>query len=112
LRSGAKRVYAGTRRPLDHWAGRVRPLTLDMTGEEQAQTAVDEIESVDIVINNAGIAHDDDLSDRSVPERRLAVNLVGTYRVTQAFRPLLTDPRGAISQQSVPERRGLVPHSP
>jgi NAD(P)-dependent dehydrogenase (short-subunit alcohol dehydrogenase family) len=36
------------------------------------------------------------LSDPSVLERHLAVNLFGTYDVTQAFLPLLTRSRGAI----------------
>src|SRR5204863_2920824 len=38
----------------------------------------------------------DDLSDRAALERHLAVNLFGTYAVTQAFLPLLTRSRGAI----------------
>ena len=38
----------------------------------------------------------DDLSDRAVLERHLAVNLFGTYGVTQAFLPLLTRSEGAI----------------
>jgi NAD(P)-dependent dehydrogenase (short-subunit alcohol dehydrogenase family) len=36
------------------------------------------------------------LSDRAALERHLAVNLLGTYDVTQAFLPLLTRSRGAI----------------
>jgi short-subunit dehydrogenase len=47
-------------------------------------------------INNAGLAFDDDLSDRTALERHLAVNLFGTYGVTQAFLPSLTRSRGAI----------------
>jgi NAD(P)-dependent dehydrogenase (short-subunit alcohol dehydrogenase family) len=61
-----------------------------------ARAAVDEIKALEILINNAGIANYDDLSDRTVLERHLAVNLFGTYRVTQAFLPLLTRSRGAI----------------
>jgi NAD(P)-dependent dehydrogenase (short-subunit alcohol dehydrogenase family) len=38
----------------------------------------------------------DDLSDRAGLERHLAVNLFGTYGVTQAFLPLLAPSRGAI----------------
>ena len=38
----------------------------------------------------------DDLSDRAVLEQHLAVNLFGTYGVTQAFLPLLTRSRGVI----------------
>jgi len=96
LRRGAKRVYAGTRQPLAHPDGRVTPLPLDVTSAAQTQAAADQVGSLDILINNAGIALYDDLSDRSALERHLAVNLFGTYSVTQAFLPLLTRSRGAI----------------
>ena len=96
LRRGAKRVYAGTRQPLAHPDGRVTPLTLDVTNAAQIKAAVESVESLDILINNAGLALYDDLSDRAALERHLAVNLFGTYDVTQAFLPLLTRSRGAI----------------
>src|SRR6266852_6060037 len=96
LRRGAKRVYAGTRQPLDHLDGRVTPLTLDVTNAAQIQGAVERVESLDILINNAGLALYDDLSDRAALEQSLAVNLFGPYSVTQAFLPLLTRSRGAV----------------
>jgi len=96
LKRGAKRVYAGTRQPLDHPDRRVTPLTLDVTDAAQTQAAVDKVESLDILINNAGVALYDDLSDRAALEQHLAVNLFGMYAVTQAFLPLLTRSRGAI----------------
>jgi NAD(P)-dependent dehydrogenase (short-subunit alcohol dehydrogenase family) len=96
LTRGAKRVYAGTRQPLAHPGGRVTPLTLDVTSAAQIQAAADQVETLDILINNAGIALYDDLSDRAVLERHLAVNLFGTYGVTQAFLPLLTRSHGAV----------------
>jgi NAD(P)-dependent dehydrogenase (short-subunit alcohol dehydrogenase family) len=96
LSRGAKRVYAGTRQPLAHPDGRVTPLTLDVTSATQIQAAADRVETLDVLINNAGIAQYDDLSDRAVLERHLAVNLFGTYGVTQAFLPLLTRSHGAI----------------
>ena len=96
LTRGAKRVYAGTRQPLAHPGGRVTPLTLDVTSAAQIQAAADQVETLDVLINNAGIAQYDDLSDRSVLERHLAVNLFGTYGVTQAFLPLLTRSHGAV----------------
>jgi len=79
LRRGAKRVYAGTRQPLAHSDGRVTPLTLDVTNAAQTQAAADRVESLDILINNAGLALYDDLSDRAALEQHLAVNLFGTY---------------------------------
>jgi NAD(P)-dependent dehydrogenase (short-subunit alcohol dehydrogenase family) len=96
LRRGAKWVYAGTRKPLAHIDGRVTPLTLDVTNAAQTQGAVEKVESLDILINNAGLALYVDLSDRAALERCLAVNLFGTYGVTQAFLPLLTRSRGAV----------------
>lgn len=96
LRRGARRVYAGTRRPLTHTDERVTPLILDVTDEAQTKAAVASVEDLDILINNAGVAIDDDLTDRAVLERHLAVNLFGTYGVTRAFLPMLEESRGAI----------------
>lgn len=96
LRRGAKRVYAGTRRPSAHPDRRVTPLTLDVTNQAQIQAAVERVESLDLLINNAGILLFDDLSDRRALDEHLAVNLFGTYGVTQAFLPVLTRSRGAI----------------
>jgi len=96
LRRGAKRVYAGTRQPLAHTDPRVRPLTLDVTDAAQIRTAVDKVDSLDLLVNNAGIALYDDLSDPAVLEQHLAVNLFGPYAVTRAFLPKLTRSHGAI----------------
>jgi NAD(P)-dependent dehydrogenase (short-subunit alcohol dehydrogenase family) len=54
------------------------------------------VESLDILINNAGVALFDDLSERAAIEQHLAVNLYGTYGVTQAFLPQLIRAQGAI----------------
>jgi NAD(P)-dependent dehydrogenase (short-subunit alcohol dehydrogenase family) len=96
LRRGAARVYAGTRRPLATADERVTPLVLDVTESAQIEAAVESVESLDVLVNNAGLAIYDDLSDRAVLEQHLAVNLFGTYAVTQAFLPQLTRSRGAI----------------
>jgi NAD(P)-dependent dehydrogenase (short-subunit alcohol dehydrogenase family) len=96
LRRGAKRVYAGTRQPFTHLDKRVTPLILDVTSPAEIQRSVEKVESLDILINNAGLALSDDLSDRAALERHLAVNLFGPYGMTQAFLPLLTRSRGAI----------------
>jgi NAD(P)-dependent dehydrogenase (short-subunit alcohol dehydrogenase family) len=96
LARGARRVYAGTRQPLAHPDERVTPLILDVTNATQIQAAVEAVESLDILINNAGVALYDDLSDKATIEQHLAVNLFGTHAVTQAFLPLLTQSRGAI----------------
>jgi NAD(P)-dependent dehydrogenase (short-subunit alcohol dehydrogenase family) len=96
LRRGAKRVYAGMRSTLQNVEERVTPLTLDVTDDSQIRRAVDEVESLDVLINNAGVAIYDDLSNLDVIERHLAVNLLGPLKVTHAFLPLLKRSKGAI----------------
>ncbi|WP_163507533.1 SDR family NAD(P)-dependent oxidoreductase [Fodinicola acaciae] len=96
LARGAKQVYAGTRRSLTHPGERVTALRLDVTSTEQIQAAARHVPSLDILVNNAGLAVYGDLTDRAGLERQLAVNLFGTYAVTQAFLPLLMNSGGAI----------------
>ena len=96
LRRGATRVYAGTRQPLTHPDARVTPLALDVTDAAQVQRAAGQVESLDVLINNAGIWLSDDLSDRAALDLHLAINLFGTYGVTQAFLPLLVRSQGTI----------------
>jgi NAD(P)-dependent dehydrogenase (short-subunit alcohol dehydrogenase family) len=96
LSRGVARVYAGTRQPLTHPDARVTPLNLDVTDAAQIRAAAESVESLDILVNNAGIALYDDLSERAALEQHLAVNLFGTYGVTQAFLPLLAGSQGAI----------------
>ena len=96
LRSGARRVYAASRQSLVAADERVTSLTLDVTDAAEIRRAVDKVEALDILINNAGVSVPDDLSDRSALERHLAVNLYGTLDVTQAFLPALTSSGGAV----------------
>ncbi len=96
LRRGARCVYAGTRQPLAHPDERVTPLLLDVTDRAQIQAALDSVDSLDVLINNAGVSVPDDLNDRSTFERHLAVNLYGTWDVTRAFLPLLRRSHGAV----------------
>ena len=96
LNRGAKRVYVGTRKPITHADGRVVPLILDVTKADDIQRAVAQVDSVDVLINNAGLAMYDDLSDPSVLEQHLAVNLFGPYRMIQAFLPSLIHAGGAV----------------
>jgi NAD(P)-dependent dehydrogenase (short-subunit alcohol dehydrogenase family) len=96
LRRGAQNVYAGTRGPWQHSDKRVTPLTLDVTNAAQIQRAAGQVDSLDILINNAGIAMYDDLSKPELIEQHLAVNLFGPLNVTRAFLPLLKRSKGAI----------------
>ena len=96
LRRGAKRIYAGTRGALQNADKRVTPLILDVTSASQIKQAVDKVDALDVLINNAGIALYDDLSKPDAIEQHLAVNLFGSFNVTRALLPLLRLSRGAL----------------
>lgn len=112
LRRGARRVYAGARLPQEHPDERVTTLKLDVTSAAQAQAAAAAVEVLDVLVNNAGLALYEDLSDRAALEQSLAVNLFGTYDVTQAFLQLLTRSRGAIVNISSLSAFAAVPVMP
>jgi NAD(P)-dependent dehydrogenase (short-subunit alcohol dehydrogenase family) len=69
---------------------------LDVTDAARIQAASERVESLDILINNAGVSVPDDPSDRAAFERHLAVNLFGTWGVTEAFVPSLSKSKGAV----------------
>jgi NAD(P)-dependent dehydrogenase (short-subunit alcohol dehydrogenase family) len=97
LDRGAARVYAASRRPLDHPDTRVVPLTLDVTDEAQIRAAADAVTSLDLLVNNAGVAlRDDDLSDRALLERHFAVNVFGIFDLTRVMLTALTESRGTV----------------
>jgi NAD(P)-dependent dehydrogenase (short-subunit alcohol dehydrogenase family) len=96
LRRGAKKVYAGVRGALQIADQRVRPLALDVTNLPQIQQAAEQVDSLDVLINNAGVAIYDDLSNPDVIQQHLAVNVFGLLNVTRTFLPLLKRAKGAI----------------
>jgi len=96
LARGASRVYAGTRGALQHVDERVTAVRLDVRSTAQIQAAVAQVHSLDVLVNNAGVAIYDDLRSFDVIEQHLAVNLMGTLKVTHAFLPLLRRSSGAI----------------
>lgn len=97
LRRDAARVYMGSRTPSAHPDARVTNLILDVTDAAQTQKAAETITSLDLLVNNAGVAQYDELDDPAVLEHHLAVNLYGTHRMTQAVLPLLARSGGAVA---------------
>jgi NAD(P)-dependent dehydrogenase (short-subunit alcohol dehydrogenase family) len=96
LKRGAKRVYAAMRGASDFADPRVTPLTLDVTNASQIQEAVAAVDTLDILINNSGVAIYDDLTNIDVVERHLAVNFFGPLKMINAFLPKLKRSKGAI----------------
>ena len=96
LRRGVKKVFAGSRGPLDISDARVKPLTLDITNGAQIEHAVCEVGSLDVLVNNAGIALYDDLSKDDTIGQQLEVNFFGPLHLIRAVLPALKKSRGAI----------------
>jgi len=97
LPRGAARVYADTRQPFALADGRVVPLVLDVTDDAQIRAAADAVPSLDLLIDNAGLAlRGDDLSDRALLERHLSINFFGIFDVTLALLPALTESQGSV----------------
>jgi NAD(P)-dependent dehydrogenase (short-subunit alcohol dehydrogenase family) len=69
------------RSPVQHSDKRVTPLTLDVTNAAQIQRAVAAANTLDVLINNAGIAIYDDLSNLDVLEQTFAVNFLSLLKV-------------------------------
>ena len=96
LNRGARRVYASARRPIAHDDPRVTPVTIDVTSGEDISSAVEIVDSLDVLVNSAGLSLYDDLSDRATIEQHLEVNLFGPHALIQAFGPRLVESGGAI----------------
>ncbi len=98
LRRGAKKVYAGMRSPVQHPDNRVTPLTLDVTNGSQIQRAAEAVDTLDVLVNNAGIAIYDDLSSLEVAGLAplpmipsYSASKAAALNLTQSLRALLAD---------------------
>ncbi len=93
LERGARRVYAAARSPRTWDDERVVPIALDVTDPSSIAAAVATASDVDLLVNNAGIAPEVDVSLVSVADDTLehvfATNTFGVIRVSAAFAPVL-----------------------
>src|SRR5829696_3557652 len=89
--AGAAEVIAGARKREDREAlnlDRVTPIRLDVTSDRDVE-AVEQLDPVDILINNAGVAGFGNpltMSFSSIQDE-IAVNYLGVLRVTRAVAP-------------------------
>ena len=104
LEHGAKKVYASGRNldalkdvvALD--PNRVVAVELDVTQQEQVEQAAGQAKDVQILINNAGVAHMGtvlDLPDLNNAYHEMEVNYFGILRMTRAFAPALRQNEGS-----------------
>jgi NAD(P)-dependent dehydrogenase (short-subunit alcohol dehydrogenase family) len=90
------RVVVATRDPADaeDVAAELRalPVQLDVTSPDSVRQAADRVGPVDVLVSNAGVLLEDGSADPlsaslDTVEQTLAVNLLGAWRVAQAFVP-------------------------
>lgn len=93
LERGARRVYATARTPRTWNDERVVPLPLDLTDAASVARAAAIATDVDLVVNNAAVAPEEDFSvltgDEDVARRIFETNFFGNLRVAKAFAPVL-----------------------
>jgi NAD(P)-dependent dehydrogenase (short-subunit alcohol dehydrogenase family) len=96
-------VYAGARDPaaVDTTGGDVRPLRLDVADPASIAAARAELDSLDVLVNNAAIGNDGDHlvldADFDLIAAALETNTFGPWRLSMAFADLLREsPSGRI----------------
>lgn len=100
-RDGNQVIIAGRRRSVLEETARANPgmrfLTLDLQNLDDIPRFSAEVKAafpaLNVLINNAGIMKSEDLKsgveDLAIAEQTVAINLLGTFRVTAALMPLL-----------------------
>jgi NAD(P)-dependent dehydrogenase (short-subunit alcohol dehydrogenase family) len=92
LARGASTVYCGAREPFDPGDDRLVPIVLDVTDQQQVDSAAAACTDVDLLVNNAGVMTlSPFIASESLEGARLemAVNYFGTLAMTRAFAPIL-----------------------
>ena len=95
---GAKKIYAGVRRPgnlageFDGLAAPVEVVPLDVTDRDATEAAAAACADVNLLVNNAGRFENQRLvltADPDAARREMEVNYFGVLNMTRAFAPLL-----------------------
>lgn len=92
LARGARKVYAGARDPASVTLAGVTPVRLDVTDPGSVAAAARELGDVGLVINNAGIAHFQQVLADGVEDAlraMLETNVFGILGMSRAFAPVL-----------------------
>src|SRR6266568_892315 len=93
LGAGARKVYVGSRTPIETSDPRLVPIKLDITNEEDVVATAEACQDVTILMNNAGVAifTASLLTAPSVDgaHQEMETNYFGTLAMVRAFAPIL-----------------------
>jgi NAD(P)-dependent dehydrogenase (short-subunit alcohol dehydrogenase family) len=92
LDAGARKVYVGTRKPLETGDPRIQPIKLDVTSAQEIEAAARACQDVTILLNNAGVASDGPplaISSIDAARQEIETNYLGLVALSQAFAPIL-----------------------
>lgn len=92
LHAGARKIYVGSRTPIETSDPRLQPIALDITNEREVATAAERCQDVSILINNAGDgSFGPFLAAPSLDAARhtIETNYLGTLAMVRAFAPIL-----------------------
>jgi NAD(P)-dependent dehydrogenase (short-subunit alcohol dehydrogenase family) len=92
LDAGAKKVYVGSRTPIESYDPRLQPIKLDITNADDVANAVAGCQDVDILVNNAGIGTSTSFLATGYPDEArntIETNYLGTLAMVRAFAPIL-----------------------
>lgn len=92
LARGAKKVYGAARDPATVLLEGVVPVRLDVTDAAAVAALAEQLDDVDLVINNAGVANTGSLLGAESAEslrRMLETNVFGILNMSQGFAPVL-----------------------
>ena len=117
INMGAAKVYAAARNKetitplMNNAPGKIVPVELDVTNEQQVQAAALQAGDVNILINNAGRA--DYAAVLTAPDitsarAEMEVNYFGLLNMTRAFVPILKDNNGGGALVNISSIGGLV----
>ena len=92
LDAGARKVYVGSRTPIETSDPRLQPIKLDITNEEDVAAAAETCQDVTILMNNAGVATPAPLLTAPLVDgarQDMETNYFGTLAMVRAFAPIL-----------------------
>ncbi len=92
LDAGARKVYVGSRTPIETSDPRLVPIKLDITNEEDVAAAAEACQDVTILMNNAGVATPAPLLTAPLVDgarQDMETNYFGTLSMVRAFAPIL-----------------------